>query len=79
MAQLLRSLLWRRVCRAGVNIPLNRLLSELDGIREVINFYPKRRQSTHPPQQTVLTGLSEVQGRLVAILELEREKHHELG
>jgi transposase len=79
MAQLLRSLMWRRVSRAGLNVPLKRLLSELDGIREVINIYPKRRQSAHPPQQTVLTRLSEVQQRLVSILGLEREKHHELG
>jgi transposase len=79
MAQLLRTLMWRRVRQAGVNIALPRLLSELDGIREVINLYPKRRQLTHPPQQTVLTRRSEVQQRLISILELEREEHHELG
>jgi transposase len=79
MAQLLRSVMWRRVRRAGVSVPLKRLLSELDEIREVINVYPQRRQATQPPQQTVLTRLSEVQQRLVSILELEREKHHELG
>jgi transposase len=79
MAQLLRSLLWRRVRQAGVNITLPRLISELDGIREVINLYPKRRPLAHPPQQTVLTRRSEVQQRLIAILELQREEHHELG
>jgi transposase len=79
MAQLLRSVMWRRVRRASVKVSLKRLLRELDGIREVVNLYPKRRQSAQPPQQTVLTRLSEVQQRLVAILELEREKHHVLG
>jgi VIT1/CCC1 family predicted Fe2+/Mn2+ transporter len=59
---------------------LRRLLSELDGIREVINLYPKKRKSSHPPRQTVLTRMSPTrQQRLVEILGLEREKHHELG
>jgi transposase len=79
LAQLLRSLMWRRVRRAGVNIGLPRLISELDGIREVITVYPKRRPLAQPPQQTVLTRRSELQQRLISILELEREEHHELG
>jgi len=79
MAQLLRSMMWRRVRRAGVKISLKRLVSELDDIREVINLYPKQRKSTFPPQRTVFTPLSEPQQRLISILGLEREKHHELG
>jgi transposase len=79
MAQLLRSVIWRRVRQAGVKISLKRLLSELDGIREVINLYPKQRKSIPQPQRTVLTRLSEVQQRLASILNLEREKHDELG
>jgi transposase len=79
LAQLLRSLMWRRVRRAGLRISLKRLLSELDGIREVINLYPTKRKASHQPQQTVLTRLSPRQQQLVEILDLEREKHHELG
>ncbi len=79
LAQLLRSVLWRRVRRAGLKISLRRLLSELDGIREVINLYPKKRKSPQQPRQTVLTRMSPRQQRLVQILGLEREKHHELG
>ena len=79
MAKLLRSVMWRRVRQAGVKIPLKRLLSELDGIREVINLYPKQRKSISQPQQTVLTKMSQVQQRLASVLDLEREKHHELG
>ena len=71
--------MWQRARRAGVKISLKRLLSELEGIREVISLYPKPRKSGSQPQQTVLTRLSEVQQRLVSILDLEREKHHELG
>jgi transposase len=79
MAQLLRSVMWRRVRRAGVKISLKRLLAELDDIREVITLDPKPRKSSLQPQRTVLTRLSEPQQRLVSILGLEREKHHELG
>jgi transposase len=79
LAQLLRSLMWRRVRQAGVTLALPRLISELDGIREVINLYPKRRPLAHPPQQTVLTRRSEVQQRLISILELKGEEHHQLG
>jgi transposase len=75
MAQLLRSVMWRRVRRAGLKISLRRLLSELDGIREVINLYPKKGKTQHQPQQTVLTRLSPRQQRLAEILGLEREKH----
>jgi transposase len=79
IAQLLRAVMWRRVRLAGLKISLRRLLSELDGIREVINLYPKKRKSQQEPRQTVLTRMSPKQQRLVEILSLEREKHHELG
>lgn len=79
LAQLLRSVMWRRVRRAGLKISLRRLLSDLDGIREVINLDPKKGKTKHQPQQTVLTRLSRRQQRLVEILGLEREKHQELG
>ncbi len=78
LAQLLRSVMWRRVRRAGVKITLKRLLAELGDIREVITLYPKQRKAIQP-QRTVLTHRSELQQRLVSILGLEREKHHELG
>jgi transposase len=79
MAQLLRSVMWRRVRQAGVDISLKRLLTELDGIREVINLYPKKRRSQPPPQRTVLTQMSPTQQRLVEILGLEHERDEELG
>jgi transposase len=79
IAQLLRALMWRRVRQAGLKISLRRLLSELDGIREVINLYPKPRKSVSLAQQTVLTRLSQPQQRLVSILNLERQKNHALG
>jgi transposase len=72
IALLLRALLARRVKAAGLTISLARLLSELDGIREVVNIYPpKHRQQER--RQTVLTKQSEVQQRLVASLNLQGE------
>ena len=79
MAQLLRAVMWRRVRRAGLKISLRGLLSELDGIREVINLYPKKGKTKVPPLQTVLTRRSPRQQRLIEILGLEREKHQQLG
>jgi transposase len=79
MAQLLRSVMWRRVGRAGLKISLRRLLSDLDGIREVINLYPKKGKSQSQPRQTVLTRMSARQQRLVEILGLERANYQELG
>jgi transposase len=79
MAQLLRSVMWRRVRRAGLKLSLRQLLSDLNGIREVINLYPKKGKTQHQPQQTVLTRMSRRQQRLVEILGLEREKHQKLG
>jgi transposase len=79
MAQLLRSVMWRRVPQAGVDIPLQRLLSQWDGIRAVINLDPKQRQSQQQPPPTILTRMSPTQQRLVEILGLERERHQEFG
>jgi transposase len=79
MAQLLRAVMWRRIRQAGLDISLRRLLAELDGIREVINVYPKKRTSKDQPQRTVLTRMSPRQLRLVEILGLKGERHHELG
>jgi transposase len=79
MAQLLRSVMWRRIRQDGLDISMRRLLSQLEDIREVINLYPKRRKAAKMPQQTVLTRMSKVQKRLVKILGLEHEGEGELG
>jgi hypothetical protein len=79
MAQLLRSVMWRRVRQAGLKSSLRRLLSESDSIREVINLDPKKGKTKHHPEQTVLTRRSSRQQRLIEILGLEREEHQELG
>ena len=79
MAQLLRSVIWRRIHQAGLDMSMGRLLSQLEDIREVINLYPKRRKAAKMRQQTVMTRMSKVQKRLVEILGLERKGGGELG
>ena len=70
IALLLRALMWRRVTKAGVRLSMNRLLSELDDIREVINIYAKKRGQKTDRRQSVLTRTSELQDKLIAILGL---------
>jgi len=71
IAILLRALIQRRAALAGMPMPMNRLLAELDGIREVVNVYKRRPRAKAPRQQTVLTKMNQVQERLAKLLELE--------
>jgi len=70
IAVLLRALIQRRAAAAGLALPMNRLLAELRGIREVVNVYGRRPRSKAPRQQTVLTRMGEVQEGLVKALGL---------
>jgi transposase len=80
IAVLLRNLLWRRVRQAGVQISLQRLLSELHDIREIVNIYPARRKQKSERRQTVLSKRNELQQRLLSILGLtEAAKNAILG
>ena len=79
IALLLRAVLLRRVRQAGLPLSLKRLLAELDTVREVVNIYPRKRRQTAERRQTVLTKTSQMQQKLLALLELEREKNTFLG
>jgi hypothetical protein len=68
---LLRALIQRRAAQAGMPMPMNRLLAELDGSREVVNVYRRRPRAKKPRQQTVLTRMNKIQERLVELLELK--------
>ncbi len=74
IALLLRSLLLRRVHQAGVRLSMNRLLDELDDIREVVNVYPRKRRQKAESTQTVLTKTSDLQQKLLSILHLDKQK-----
>jgi transposase len=79
VAILLRGLALRRVHRARINISMKRLLAELDGIREVINVYPRKRSRRTARQQTVLTKTNEPQDRLLSVLDLNKPEEAILG
>jgi transposase len=79
VAILLRGLILRRAHRARINISLKRLLAELDGIREVINVYPRKRNRGTTRQQTVLTKTNELQDRLLSVLGLTKPEKAILG
>ncbi|MFO7905706.1 MAG: hypothetical protein ACQESR_23780 [Planctomycetota bacterium] len=71
IALLLRALLYRRVRQAGLKISLPRMLSELDGIREVVTIFPRQRRRKIERRHTVLTKTPDLQQRLLSTLEME--------
>ena len=74
VAVLLRGLMWRRVRQAGLKLSMNRLLSELGAIREVINVYPPRRGQKAERKQTVLSRTSDLQQQLLRILAIDKQE-----
>jgi transposase len=61
IALLIRALVFRRIRKAGLRLSMNRVLSELDARREVVNIYPRRHRQKKERKQAVLTKISEVQ------------------
>jgi len=55
------------------------MLSELNAIREVVNVYPRKRKQKVERQQTVLTKTSEIQQKIISILDLGKESNTVLG
>lgn len=74
LALLLRSLAFRRVRQAGINLSMPRFLSELADIREVVNIYPKKRGQKDRATQAVLTETSDLQKRILEILRLRNDE-----
>jgi|TARA_B100001971_G_C18226310_1_gene560674 transposase len=79
IALLLRALIMRRVRQTEIDISLKRILTELDAIREVVNFYPRKRRQKIERKQAVLTKTSEIQQQLMKILELNEKEYSILG
>jgi transposase len=79
IAILLRALLHRRVKQAGIDMSMKRLLAELEAIKEVIVFYPKKRGAKTEPRHTVLSKTSELQQSLLSILHVKPEETVLLG
>ena len=73
IAVLLRALMLRRVRKAGLDLPLKRVLRELNAICEVVTIYPRKRGAKTAQKQTTLTKTSDVQQQLLSILGLNNE------
>ena len=71
IALLIRALMLRRVSNAGLHLSMTRVLKELDGIREVVNIYPRNRRQKIERKQAVLSKLSDIQQQLMSILSLK--------
>lgn len=71
-----------RFCSSWLNaydLSIERVLSELDDIKEVINIYPCKRRQKKERRQTVLSKTSEFQEKLMSILGLKHGKKEVLG
>jgi len=79
IAVLLRALMFRRLRKAGLELSLKRVLSELNAICEVVTIYPRKRQERTERRQTTLTKTSELQQQLLSILGLKKKEYAVLG
>ncbi|MGR3318740.1 MAG: IS1634 family transposase [Candidatus Anammoxibacter sp.] len=79
IALLIRALTFRRVRKAGIRLSMKRVFRELDGIREVINIYARKRREKTEQKQSVLSKTSEVQQQLISTLLINREENTVLG
>lgn len=79
IALLIRALMLRKVKKMGLQLSMKRVLHELDGIREVVNIYKKKRGKKNEPKQSVLSKTSDTQQKLMSILSLNTEENSVLG
>jgi transposase len=68
MAVLLRALLWRRACQAGLQLSMAGLLEKLARVRQVINVYPTKGAERSAREHLVLTKRDAIQEKLLAAL-----------
>ena len=69
IALLLRALAYRRVRAAGIAVSMKRMLTELRHVREVVNVFKPKRKGKEPKRQTVFTETSELQQKLLEVLD----------
>lgn len=79
LALLLRAIIHRRVKQSGIEVTMDRLLKDLDGIKEVVNITTREGSKKKKHSQTVLSKLSEFQKALVEIFNLGLESQKKLG
>jgi hypothetical protein len=71
--------MFRRVRTAGLCLSMQRILKELDTIREVVNIYPRKRGQKKEKMQATLSKLSDLQQQLMSVLQLNQEENSVLG
>lgn len=72
LALLLASLLRRELHAKGIDLSLRRMLDLLDGIREMVMFFPPEEKGGEPILRTTLTAMSAEQRQIYEALRLER-------
>lgn len=71
---LFRGLIMRRIKSSGIDISMKRLLKELGEVKEVINVSPAKGRQKKDRRSSVMSKLSELQEKLVSILDLGMKK-----
>ena len=72
IALLLRAVAYRRVRKGGISISMKRMLSALSGVKQVVNVFKPKRKGRREKRQTVFTRTSDLQQRMLEVLDLER-------
>ena len=72
IALLLRAIAYRRVRAAGIAVSMKRMLAALSEIKQVVNVFPRKRKGGAERRQNVLTRTSELQQRMLEVLDVER-------
>ena len=74
IALLLRAVLLRRLYTAHIRLSMNRMLTELKDVREVVTVYRNTQgKKRRTQQQSMLTKLNEVQKSIMHVLQLKHK------
>lgn len=69
---LIRSLMTRKARQHNLSLSMERMHEKLEGIKEVINFYPKDKKSKRLEKNSTLTKMDEVQRKLFNIFDIQK-------
>jgi len=72
IALLLRALAYRRLRKAGIPVSMKRMLTALSEIKQIVNVFSPKRKGRAEKRQNVFTRTTELQQRMLEVLDLER-------
>jgi len=72
IALLLRALAYRRIRQAGIAVSMKQMLAALKDVKQVVNVFTPKRKGKKAKHQTVFSRTSELQQRMLEVLDLER-------